>query len=71
MLTGFVQTAVHLYVVRLLLGVAEAGYIPGILLYLTHWFQRPQLAHAAALFLTASAIANIVGAPLSDVIHSK
>ena len=68
MLTGFVQTAAHLYVVRFLLGVAEAGYFPGILLYLTYWFQRRQLAHAAALFLTAIPVANIVGAPLSGVI---
>ena len=68
MLTGFVQTAAHLYVVRFLLGVAEAGYFPGILRYLTYWFQRRQLAHAAALFLTAIPIANIVGAPLSGVI---
>src|SRR5215468_2418244 len=68
MLTGFVQTAAHLYVVRFLLGVAEAGYFPGILLYLTYWFQRRQLAHAAALFLTAIPIANIVGAPLSGLI---
>ena len=68
MLTGFVQTAAHLYVVRFSLGVAEAGYFPGILLYLTHWFPRRQLAHAAALFLTAIPVANIVGAPLSGVI---
>jgi len=68
MLTGFAQTALHLYVVRFLLGVAEAGYFPGILLYLTYWFPRRQLAHAVALFLTALPVANIVGAPLSGVI---
>ncbi len=68
MLTGFAQTALHLYVVRFLLGVAEAGYFPGILLYLTYWFQRRQLGHAIALFLTALPVANIVGAPLSGVI---
>src|SRR5271157_135751 len=68
MLTGFAQTALHLYVVRFLLGVAEAGYFPGILLYLTYWFRRRQLAHAIALFLTALPVANIVGAPLSGVI---
>jgi ACS family tartrate transporter-like MFS transporter len=68
MLTGFVQTAVHLYVVRFLLGVAEAGYFPGILLYLTYWFRQRQLAHAVALFLTALPVTSIVGAPLSGVI---
>jgi MFS transporter, ACS family, tartrate transporter len=68
MLTGFVQTTVHLYVVRFLLGVAEAGYFPGILLYLTYWLRQRQLAHPVALFLTAIPVANIVGAPLSGVI---
>jgi ACS family tartrate transporter-like MFS transporter len=67
-LTGFVQTALHLYVVRFLLGVAEAGYFPGILLYLTYWFRQRELGHTVALFLTANAVANIVGAPLSGVI---
>ena len=68
MLTGFVQTALHLYVVRFLLGVAEAGYFPGILLYLTYWCRQRQLGHAVALFLTAIPVASIVGAPLSGVI---
>jgi ACS family tartrate transporter-like MFS transporter len=68
MLTGFVQTTLHLYVVRFLLGVAEAGYFPGILLYLTYWFRQRQLGHSIALFLTALPVASIVGAPLSGVI---
>jgi len=68
MLTGFVQTAVHLYILRFLLGMAEAGYFPGILLYLTYWFRQRQLAHTFALFLTAIPVANIIGAPLSGVI---
>jgi ACS family tartrate transporter-like MFS transporter len=67
-LTGFVQIAFHLYVVRFLLGIAEAGYFPGILLYMTHWFPRRQLAHAVALFLAAVPVSNILGAPLSGVI---
>src|SRR6202007_1762736 len=58
-LTGFVQTSIHLYVLRFLLGVAEAGYFPGIMLYLTYWFPQRGLANA---------VANIVGAPLSGVI---
>lgn len=67
-LTGLVQTSFHLYVLRFLLGVAEAGYFPGIMLYLTYWFRQRDLAHSVALFLTANAVANIVGAPLSGVI---
>jgi MFS transporter, ACS family, tartrate transporter len=68
MMTAFVQTAVHLYIVRFLLGLAEAGYFPGIILYLTYWFRQRQLAHNLALFLTAIPIANIIGAPLSGMI---
>ena len=68
MLTGFVQNAFHLYVLRFLLGLAEAGYFPGILLYLTYWFRQRQLAHNFALFLAAVPVANIFGAPLSGVI---
>jgi ACS family tartrate transporter-like MFS transporter len=67
-LTGFVQTSFHLYVLRFLLGAAEAGYFPGIMLYLTYWFRQRELAHTVALFLTANAVANIVGAPLSGII---
>lgn len=39
-LTGFAQSATHLYILRFLLGVAEAGFLPGILLYLTYWFRK-------------------------------
>jgi sugar phosphate permease len=68
MLTGFVKTAAHLYTVRFLLGVAEAGFVPGIYLYLTFWFPQRQLAQALALFNTGNPVASIVGAPLSGVI---
>ncbi len=68
MLTGFVKAAIHLYVVRFLLGVAEAGFFPGIVLYLTYWFRQRQLAHAIALFCAANPVANILGSPLSGVI---
>jgi MFS transporter, ACS family, tartrate transporter len=67
-LTGFVQTVFHLYVLRFLLGVAEAGYLPGMLLYLTYWFRQRQLAHAFALFATANPVTSLLGAPLSGVI---
>lgn len=67
-LTGFVRSATHLYLLRFLLGVAEAGFVPGIYLYLTYWFPQRQLAHAIALFNTAPAIASVVGAPISGAI---
>jgi sugar phosphate permease len=68
MLSGFVRTVHELYAVRFLLGFAEAGYFPGILLYLTYWFRQRELAQTAALFLTANPVANIIGAPFSGVV---
>jgi ACS family tartrate transporter-like MFS transporter len=67
-LTGFVRSATHLYLLRFLLGVAEAGFVPGIYLYLTYWFPQRQLAHAISLFNCAGPVASIVGAPISGVI---
>jgi MFS transporter, ACS family, tartrate transporter len=71
MLTGFAKTVLHLYLLRFLLGVAEAGYIPGILLYLTYWFRQRQLAHAIALFCAANPVASVIGAPISGVILDR
>jgi ACS family tartrate transporter-like MFS transporter len=67
-LTGFARTATHLYILRFLLGVAEAGYVPGMYLYLTYWFPKRQLAHAIAIFNAGNPAANIVGSPISGVI---
>ena len=67
-LTGFVQTVHQLYLARFLLGLGEAGYFPGIALYLTYWFRRREQAQAIALFMTAVPVAGFVGAPLSGLI---
>jgi MFS family permease len=67
-LTGFVQNVQQLYVVRFLLGLAEAGYFPGITLYLTYWFPPRERAHAMALILIGIPMASILGAPLSGLI---
>lgn len=67
-LTGLVENVSQLYLLRFLLGVAEAGFFPGIILYLTYWFRQRDLAHAVALFMTAIAASNIAGAPLSGLI---
>lgn len=67
-LTGFVQSVAQFYVVRFLLGAAEAGFFPGIVLYLTYWFRQREQAHAIALFMTALPVASILGAPVSGVI---
>jgi MFS transporter, ACS family, tartrate transporter len=67
-LTGLVHNAHQLYIARFLLGLAEGGYFPGILLYLTYWFRQREQAQAVALFITGIPVASIVGAPLSGFI---
>ena len=67
-LTGFVQSVHQLYVVRFLLGLAEAGYFPGIALYLTYWFRQRDQAQAIALFLAGIPVSSILGAPISGFI---
>ncbi|UZJ80961.1 MFS transporter [Fictibacillus sp. KU28468] len=64
-MTAWAQSAAHLYVLRFLLGVAEAGFFPGVILYITYWFRAKEQARAFALFMTALAASNIIGAPLS------
>lgn len=64
-LTGFVQSANQLYVARFLLGLAEAGYFPGIVLYLGYWFRQREKAQAIAMILIGIPLASVVGAPIS------
>ena len=66
--TGFVQSVGQLYLARFLLGLAEAGFFPGIVLYLTYWFPQRERAGTIALFMTAIPVTNILGAPLSGFI---
>jgi MFS transporter, ACS family, tartrate transporter len=63
--TAFARTAQQLYLARFLLGVAEAGFFPGILMYLTYWFRQRDMAQAIGLFMTALPTASIIGGPLS------
>ncbi|HKE58557.1 MAG TPA: MFS transporter [Pyrinomonadaceae bacterium] len=65
MITGFIQTKNHFYSIRLLLGAAEAGFFPGIIVYLSHWFRYQDRAKAVAFLMAAISVSNIVGAPLS------
>jgi len=64
-ITAAVSSAFELAALRFILGVAEAGFFPGLILYLTHWFRQKELAQAVALLMTALAVSNIAGAPLS------
>jgi sugar phosphate permease len=61
----FVRTPLHFYALRFLLGVAEAGFFPGIVYYLTHWFPKVQRARAFSRFIIAAPIAAAIGNPLS------
>ena len=66
--TAFVQGEISFYVVRVLLGVAEAGFFPGIILYLTYWFPRAQRAKIVALFFLAVPLSSVIGGPLSTLL---
>lgn len=60
-----------LYLMRILLGVAQAGFFPGIILYLTFWFPDRERARVISLFMMANAIAGIVGNPLHGAIMKE
>lgn len=62
---AFVQGPTSFYILRFLLGVAEAGFAPGVLLYLTYWFPAKERGRATALFMTATVLSIVIGAPLS------
>jgi len=67
-LTGLVQCVHQLYIARVLLGFAEAGYYPGIVLYMTYWFRQREQARVLSLFLTGFAVNGIVGSLISGSI---
>ncbi len=67
-LTGFVRTPLELYGARFLLGAAEAGFFPGVIVYLSHWFIYRDRAKAVGLFMSAIPIAYIFGGPLAGYI---
>lgn len=67
-LTGFIQTPKQFYVARFVLGAAEAGFFPGVIVYLSHWFRQQDRAKAVAMFMAAIPISNILGAPVSGLI---
>jgi len=64
----FVKSPFNFYLLRLLLGVAEAGFFPGMILYLTYWIPAGERARAFALFLTSTSLAGVVGGPISGTL---
>src|SRR6476619_6339067 len=64
-LTGFVRTPLELYGARFLLGAAEAGFFPGVIVYLSHWFISRDRGKAIARFMCAIPIAYRFGGPIA------
>jgi MFS transporter, ACS family, tartrate transporter len=67
-LTAVVKTPLQFYVVRFLLGLAEAGFFPGIIVYLTHWFPSRDRARALAYFFVATPVAQVVSPKISNAL---
>jgi MFS transporter, ACS family, tartrate transporter len=65
---GFIANKEQFYWLRFLLGAAEAGFFPGIIVYLSHWFRPEDRARAKAFFMIGQPIAQVVGLPLSRFI---
>jgi ACS family tartrate transporter-like MFS transporter len=68
MATMFITNTATFYAARVALGIAEAGFFPGMVLYLTYWIPASERARTGALFMMAAPIAVIVGAPVSDLL---
>jgi ACS family tartrate transporter-like MFS transporter len=64
-LTGLIHTAGQLYIARLVLGAAEAGFFPGVVVYLSHWFIREDRAKATGNFMAAIPLSFIIGSPVA------
>jgi MFS transporter, ACS family, tartrate transporter len=64
----FVVGPKSFYMLRFLLGLAEAGFFPGVILYLTYWFPEKYLARTVALFMTATPLAGVIGGPVSGAL---
>jgi MFS transporter, ACS family, tartrate transporter len=65
---AFIQDATGLYIARFLLGIAEAGFFPGVILFLTWWFPRAMRVRLTALFMLALPISQAIGNPLSAAV---
>lgn len=63
--TGFIHTAPQFYVMRFALGVTEAGFFPGLITYLGHWYRPQDRAKAVAMFMAAIPVSKTIAAPVS------
>jgi MFS family permease len=67
---AFIATPLHFYILRFFIGVAETGFLPAVLLYLSRWVPQSQRARFNGIFLAAIAIAGLIGGPLGGYILS-
>jgi ACS family tartrate transporter-like MFS transporter len=65
---GFIQSATQFYWLRFALGAAEAGFFPGIIVYLSHWYRYGDRSRAKSFFLIGQPIAQVLGLPVSRLI---
>ncbi|MGE1151740.1 MFS transporter [Pseudomonas kitaguniensis] len=65
---AFIQNDTHFYILRFLLGVAEAGFFPGVIYYFTRWLPGVERGKAIAIFLSGSAVASLISGPLSGAL---
>jgi ACS family tartrate transporter-like MFS transporter len=67
-LTACVKTPMHFYIARFLLGLGEAGFFPGVIVFLTHWFPARDRSRALSLFLIATPVAQITSPKISNAL---
>jgi ACS family tartrate transporter-like MFS transporter len=67
-LMAFIHTAREFYIVRFLVGAAEAGFFPAVVVYLTHWFQAADRAKAVGVFYAAMPLSYVIGSPLAGLL---
>lgn len=66
--TGLIQNATQFNAIRFLLGVAEGGFFPSVVVYLTHWYRAADRAKAVAMFMAAIPVSNMFGAPIAGLL---
>ncbi|HEY6373673.1 MAG TPA: MFS transporter [Candidatus Sulfotelmatobacter sp.] len=65
---AFIHTPRQFYIVRFLVGASEAGFLPGVIVYLTHWFRYQDRAKAVAFFYAANPLSYVIGSPLAGLL---
>src|ERR1700681_1090196 len=67
-LMAFIHTSRQFYLVRFLVGAAEAGFLPGVIVYLTHWFRCEDRGKAVAFFYAANPLSYVIGSPIAGLL---